>query len=172
MVRKIPGKHWLAGQWGLWSFDALAGRLPSLGFSRWATRRDNCVYACQGEAWGSHWQWGDLRLAPWGCWLQEDCQAWAYVVVEDRFFCTEGWSLEASSIVLENEVSAEQALSCFAVAALASEYRRPARQDRWAYLEELRRADMVTPQAGRQWQIQVGSHFLPQLEWHLRGAFG
>ena len=166
MVKKVPGKHWLAGQWGLWSFDALAGRLPSMGFARWATCQDNCVHACQGEAWGSHWQWGDLRLAPWGCWLQDDCQAWAYVVEEDRFFCSESWSLDGSVILRENEVSADYALTCFAVAALASEFRRPPQQDRWVYLEELRRAGIVTAPAGRQWQIQVGSHFLQDSEWH------
>lgn len=170
MVQRIPGQHWLAGQWGLWSFDALAGRLPGLGFQRWATTFNNCVHACQGEAWGSHWQWGDLRLAPWGCWLQDDCLAWVYLAQQDRFFCMESWSLDPNVIAIQSEISTECGLQYFAPAALASEHRRAGHQDRWSYLEELCRTKVIVPQAGRQWQIQIGSHFLPECEWHLKGS--
>ena len=170
MLQRIPGQHWLAAQWALWSLDALAGRLPGLGFRRWATTLNNCVHACRGEAWGSHWQWGDLRLAPWGCWLQDDCLAWAYLAQQDRFFCVESWSLDAEAIAAENEISVGQALPYFLSAALASEHRRAGNQDRWLYLEELCRSRVIGSSAGREWQIQVGSHFLPEREWHLRGA--
>ncbi len=169
MLQRIPGQHWLAGQWGLWSFDSLAGRLPALGFRRWATTSNNCVHACEGEAWGSHWQWGDLRLAPWGCWLQDDCLAWAYLAQQDRFFCMESWSLDAHVIAAQNEISFEDGLKYFAPAALASEQRRSGQQDRWSYLEELCQSKIIVPKAGRDWQIQIGSHFLPDCEWHRRG---
>lgn len=170
MLQKIPGQHWLAGQWGLWSFDSLVGRLPSQGFRRWATTSNNCVHACDGEAWGSHWQWGDLRLAPWGCWLQDDCLAWAYLAQQDRFFCMESWSLDGHVIAAQNEIPMEDGLQYFAPAALASEHRRPGQQDRWRYLDELCRTKVIGPQAGRAWQIQIGSHFLPDCEWHRKGS--
>ena len=170
MLQRIPGKHWLAGQWGLWSFDVLTGRIAGLGFRRWATTLDNCVHACQGEGWGSHWQWGDLRLAPWGCWLQDDCLAWAYLAQQDQFYCMESWSLDSAVIATQNEISLEDGLRYFAPAALASEQRRPEPQNRWSYLEELCRTKVIGPQASRDWQIQIGSHFLPECQWHLKSS--
>lgn len=172
MLKKISGDHWLAGQWGLWGLDDINGRLPSLGFRRWATTRDNCVRPCVGEAWGSHWQWGDLRLAPWGVWLQDDCQAWAYLAQENRFFCLDFWTLESNQISAQAEIAPEQALPYLATAAAASELRRPKGRRQWQGLEVLRQAGLLNAPAAREWMIQIGSRFLADSDWHVSAAVG
>lgn len=168
MFHPLPGKHWLAAQWALWTHDALCGRLPSIGFKRWATWPDGCVYPCQGEAWGSHWQWGDLRLASWGCWLQGESEAWAYLALQDRFFCMDSWAIQAEAVCEHEEIDASKGLRYLESAALATERRLSRPEGRWKILADLEAAKIVSPAAARDWQMEIGSQLLPLCPWHTR----
>lgn len=165
-MNKSHGTHWLAAQWSLWSHDSLCGRLPVAGFSRWATCIDGRVRPVQGEGWGSHWQENDLRLAPWGCWLEESGFAWAYLAARDQCFMVESWHPQATNLEHARPVEMGHALAMFQQAVLIRERRIPSLEKRWALLADLQHSKLVSAQAARSWYVQIGSQLLQECAWH------
>lgn len=150
-IQATKARHWLAAQVLLWRWAERCGGLWKLGWRRWTTRPDGRVVPVCGDAWGTHWQWGALRLADWGCWLEEDGQALAYDVPGDRFLGLDRWS-----------PALPQQSDWLPPARAWREFESPVVQlggleSDWEWLTGLREQGLLTPEAVVAWRMVLGS---------------
>jgi hypothetical protein len=134
--------RWLEAQWALWWSDAVLGKLPAQGFERFATRHAGPVEPVRGDAWGTHWQKGRLRILPWGIWLEEDEDALVYWAERNQVYVSDRWLLEPNGLSCPAEPDAllEATLECE-----GSFY-----PERWARLQGL-----VGPSVAQEWFEKV-----------------
>ncbi len=154
MFEPTQARHWLGVQWALWMCEDRLGLLYGRGFRRWTTLATGKVAPCTGEAWGTHWQRGPLRLLPWGCWLEEDDQALVYDAQEERFFVSEHWSRHRPQERFE--CRHPQPWSFFERAALQG----LALDQSWELVQKLQAAGYVPPEAAMAWFMSIGSQGL------------
>lgn len=165
-MKKCNAPHWLAAQWCLWQLDQRYGRLFARGFRRWTHCSDGRVRPVRGEGWGSYWQWGDLRLTDWGCWLADDGDAWCWWAEVDRFYLVDRWVESPLELLALAPSPIQGSLEAFEVAALASEGRVADRSARWDEVALLQNSQLISDEAARAWYVQIGSRLLPEsLSW-------
>lgn len=154
MFEPTQARHWLAVQWALWMCEERLGLLYGRGFRRWTTLKGGQVALCVGEAWGTHWQRGPLRLLPWGCWIEEDDQALVYDAQRDHFYVAERWCRHRSHAMVA--CRHPQPWSFFERAALQGLALDPC----WELVQRLQATGYVHPEAAMAWFMSIGSQGL------------
>jgi len=163
--------HWLAAQWLLWDFDVRTGQAFGRGLRRWHTAANGTIFPCQGDAWGTHWQWLKLRVLTDVCWMEEDMQALAYWPELDMFYQLDEWTPSCSRLARRVPCEADVALPYWESVALAYERTRPKILDRWTLVRDFQSSGNLSQEAANAWLMRIGSLLLSETGWEPQLLF-